>query len=88
MRTYCLEAKEYGAVQGPVTTKLKKVLVLLNPAANKRNAEENFNEYCAPILNLAGFMIDIVKTQDEFHAVRYFEEELKEYPDAIVIAGN
>lgn len=88
MRDYCTEAKKYGEIKAPVTTKLKKVLVILNPAANKRNAEEEFNEFCAPILNMAGYFIDIVKTQSELHAIRFMEEELTEQYDAYIIAGG
>lgn len=88
MRDYCMEAKKYGDEKLPTNGRLKKVLVVLNPAANKRNAEDNFNDYCAPILNLAGYMIEIVKTQAENHAIRYFEEELNEYPDVIIIGGG
>jgi acylglycerol kinase len=88
MRSYCEEARKYGDVTGGVNSNLKKVVVILNPAANKRNAEDDFNDFCAPILNLAGYMIDIVKTQSDMHAVNYVEEELKEKPDAIVIAGG
>jgi acylglycerol kinase len=88
MRSYCEEAKKYGDAPAPVTSNLKKVLVLLNPAANKRNAEEDFTDYCAPILNLAGYMIDIVKTQSDMHAISYMEEELKETYDAFIIAGG
>lgn len=88
MRDYCTEAKKYGEVKVPNNAKLKKVLVILNPAANKRNAEEEFNEFCAPILNMAGYFIDIVKTQAELHAIRYMEEELNEQYDAFIIAGG
>jgi acylglycerol kinase len=88
MRDYCTEAKKYGEIKTPVTAKLKKVLVILNPAANKRNAEEEFNDFCAPILNMAGYFIDIVKTQAELHAIRYMEEELTEQYDAFIIAGG
>lgn len=87
MREHCMEAKKYGdeKVKGP--DKLKKVLVILNPAANKRNAEDNFNDFCAPIISLAGYMIEVAKTQSENHAIK-FVEELSEYPDLIVVAGG
>lgn len=88
MREYCTEARKYGDTKAPITATLKKVLVVLNPAANKRKAEENFESYCAPILHLAGFNVEVVKTQSELHAIRYIEEELTEYPDAIVVAGG
>lgn len=88
MRQACLEAKVYGDKKAPLSTTLKKVLVVLNPSANKKRAEENFESYCAPILHLAGFNVEIVKTQSELHAIRYLEEELTEYPDALVVAGG
>lgn len=88
MRKACLEAKVYGDKRVPVGATLQKVLVVLNPTANKRKAEENFESYCAPILNLAGFNVEVVKTQSEQHAIRYIEEELTEYPDSLVVAGG
>lgn len=89
MRQYCQEAKAYGHVKAPaINTTLKKVLVVLNPAAGKKKCEENFEEFCAPILNLAGYNIDIYKSKSELDAIRYIEEELTEYPDAIVVAGG
>lgn len=33
-------------------------------------------------------MIEVFKTQAENHAIKYFEEELNEYPDVIVIGGG
>lgn len=88
MRKFCLEAKKYGDAKGPVNTTLKKVTVVLNPAANKKKSEENFEKYCAPILHLAGFNVEIIKTQSDQHAIRVMEEELKEYPDALVVSGG
>lgn len=46
-----------------------------------------FEKYCAPILNLGGLCIDIVKTDSEGHARRYVEE-LDALPHAIVCAGG
>lgn len=88
MRVACLEAKQYGDEKVKIGAKLKKIVVVLNPAANKRKAEENFEAFCAPILHLAGYTIDIIKTQSDQHAIRIIEEELNEYPDALVIAGG
>lgn len=88
MREYCTEAKKYGDMTAPVTATMKKVLVVLNPVANRRSCEENFESYCAPILHLAGFTVEIVKTQSELHAIKVIEEELSEYPDALVVAGG
>lgn len=87
MRHYCSEASKYGDVQIGVNRPLQKVLVLLNPAANRKASEEDFQDYCEPILHLAGFEVDIVKTDSEGHARRYLEE-LAFLPDAIIVAGG
>jgi acylglycerol kinase len=87
MRTYCQEASAFGDEKIRVSEPLKKVLVILNPAADKKSSEENFEKYCAPILHLAGFNVTIVKTESEGHAIRYIEE-LDELPDSVVVAGG
>lgn len=87
MREYCNLARIYGESKVVHSTKLKKVLVILNPAANKKDAEDNFNEFCAPILNLAGYFIDILKTENESSAINYMSELTDDY-DAIVVAGG
>lgn len=88
MREACLQAKQYGDAKAPVNTTLKKVLVILNPAANNRKAEENFEKFCAPVFYCAALDVEIVKTQSELHAIRYIEEELAAYPDVLVCAGG
>uniref|UniRef100_A0A1L8DZ26 Acylglycerol kinase, mitochondrial n=1 Tax=Nyssomyia neivai TaxID=330878 RepID=A0A1L8DZ26_9DIPT len=84
MKNYCEEASTYGAVLGKSP---QRVIVLVNPAANRRSAEETFKKYCEPILHLAGYLVDIVKTDSEGHARRYIEE-LQQFPSAIVVAGG
>lgn len=46
-----------------------------------------YDEYCAPILHLAGLCVEIVQTDSEGHARRYIEE-LEKLPDAIIVAGG
>lgn len=87
MRHYCTEASKYGDVQVRSNQRLQKVLVLLNPAANRKSSEEDFHDYCEPILHLAGFEVEIVKTDSEGHARRYIEE-LTSLPDALIVAGG
>lgn len=43
--------------------------------------------YCEPILNLAGFYVEIISTDSEGYARRYVEE-LPKLPNAILIAGG
>lgn len=46
-----------------------------------------FEKYCAPILNVGGLSIDIVKTDSEGHARRYIEE-LDVLPHSILCGGG
>ncbi|XP_053684585.1 acylglycerol kinase, mitochondrial [Sabethes cyaneus] len=87
MRYYCTEASRYGDETTKIDKPLQKILVLLNPAANRKSSEEDFHDYCEPILHLAGFEVDVVKTDSEGHARRYVEE-LTTLPDAILVAGG
>lgn len=41
MRAYCEEAKQYGDELQNVLYPNKKLVVVLNPAADKKNAEES-----------------------------------------------
>lgn len=86
MRSYCEEAAKYGHKSLLPNEKPRIVTVVLNPNANKRNATNEFEKYCAPILNLAGICVDIVQTESEGHAKTLVET--LETTDAIVVAGG
>ncbi|XP_055313373.1 acylglycerol kinase, mitochondrial [Sitodiplosis mosellana] len=87
MRNYCAEASIYGDRTQPANQPFPKVIVILNPVADRKSAADTFEQYCAPILNLGGLSIDIVKTDSEGHARRYVEE-LETLPQAILCAGG
>ncbi|XP_063698579.1 acylglycerol kinase, mitochondrial [Culicoides brevitarsis] len=87
MREYCEEAKIYGDQLLPIPHEPKRVIVILNPAANKKKAKETFESYAEPILHLGGFLVEIVKTDSEGHARRYVED-LPKLPSAILVAGG
>ncbi|XP_036321363.1 acylglycerol kinase, mitochondrial [Rhagoletis pomonella] len=72
---------------GKVCDKPKHVLVVLNPAANKRKAEKMFKDYCEPILHLSGYSVDIIKTTEEGH-VKTWLNDMTVRPHAIVVAGG
>ncbi|EDW28387.1 GL18978 [Drosophila persimilis] len=65
----------------------KNVLVVMNPIANKKKSEKTFKKYCEPILHLAGYSVEILRTNHIGHAKAYIEE-MANLPDAIVIAGG
>ncbi|XP_055841212.1 acylglycerol kinase, mitochondrial [Episyrphus balteatus] len=84
MKSYSEKAVQYG---DRCDVYPRKLIVILNPAANKKKAEKTFQKYCEPILHLAGFTVDIVRTDSEGHAKTYVEQ-LKSVPYGIVIAGG
>ncbi|XP_001992951.2 acylglycerol kinase, mitochondrial isoform X1 [Drosophila grimshawi] len=63
------------------------VLVVMNPIANKKKAENLFKKYCEPILHLAGLSVEVLRTNHIGHAKTYVEE-LSALPDVIVVAGG
>lgn len=88
MRKVCSESLKYGQELLPDGATNRRVVVILNPTANKRSAEKAFEKYCGPVLFLAGITVDIVKTESEGFGRSYVETELKELPDAILVAGG
>lgn len=88
MRSVCAEAVQYGSELLSPEANNRRVIVLLNPTANKRSGESGFEKYCAPVLHLAGIRVDIVKTESEGFARTYVETELQDLPDAILVAGG
>lgn len=86
MRVYCEKASYYGKQTIPTNRTPRNVTVILNPNANKRNALDDFENYCAPIFHLAGILVNIIKTESEGHA-RKLVEGLNN-TDAIIVAGG
>ncbi|XP_017779933.1 PREDICTED: acylglycerol kinase, mitochondrial [Nicrophorus vespilloides] len=86
MKFYCEEALKHGqqAINGTVNP--RTVTVILNPAANKRKALEEFEKYCSPILNLAGICVDVVQTESEGHAKELVQN--LQNTDAVIVAGG
>ncbi|XP_060650343.1 acylglycerol kinase, mitochondrial [Drosophila nasuta] len=65
----------------------QNVLVVMNPIANNKKAENLFKKYCEPILHLAGYSVEVLRTNYIGHAKAYVEE-LNKLPDVIVVAGG
>ncbi|KAK9507455.1 hypothetical protein O3M35_007307 [Rhynocoris fuscipes] len=86
MRAYCEQAVVSGDtpfIQG----KMRRITVILNPAANKRKAKKQFEKYCAPLLYLSGAFVSVIETEREGHAKEIIEK-IDPATDAIVIAGG
>ncbi|KAL7739340.1 hypothetical protein ACLKA6_003951 [Drosophila palustris] len=65
----------------------QNVLVVMNPIANNKKAENLFKKYCEPVLHLAGYSVEILRTNYIGHAKAYVEE-MNKLPDVIVVAGG
>ncbi|BES87511.1 Diacylglycerol kinase catalytic domain [Nesidiocoris tenuis] len=86
MRAYCEQAVKYGDEPCEIG-KMRRITVILNPAANKKKAKKMFEQYCAPILHLAGVFVSVLETEKEGHA-RELIDEIEPTTDAIVVAGG
>ncbi|KAH8389140.1 hypothetical protein KR200_003651 [Drosophila serrata] len=84
MREFSAKAQSNAAA---TSERPKKVLVVMNPVANKKRSEKFFKNYCEPVLHLAGYSVDILRTNHIGHAKTYIQE-LASLPDAIVVAGG
>lgn len=58
MRHYCTEASKYGDIVVGKTQRLQKVLVLLNPAANRKSCEEDVSQFTESIQYPLNFNFD------------------------------
>ena len=57
MQFYCKEALKYGEIAQNLATKSYHVTVILNPAAHGGKARTKFENYCEPLLHLAGLKV-------------------------------
>lgn len=85
-REACLMAREYGRQQIAPQERFRKATVILNPAACSGKANNLFEKNAAPILNLAGVEITVVKTDYEGQAKKLIE--LMEETDMLIVAGG
>ena len=60
MRAYCKEALNYGEKNQNVTSKSYHITVILNPAAHGGKARSRFENYCEPLLHLAGLKVSSI----------------------------
>lgn len=86
MRSYCKEALAYGEITQSLATKPYHVTVILNPAAHSGKARNKFENFCEPLLHLAGIKVSIVRTESNGQAKDILE--LLEEPNAVLVAGG
>ena len=87
MRKYAKEASQYGQHLIPnAGTRPYHVTVVLNPAASGGGARKRFEEYCAPLLNLAGLKVSVIRTEAKGQAKEILA--VMEDTDAVLVAGG
>ncbi|XP_034950527.1 acylglycerol kinase, mitochondrial [Chelonus insularis] len=87
MRAYCQEVVKFGDEPLPTTKHPQHLVVILNPIAKKRKCKKLFQEFCEPLLHLAGIAVTIIYTEQEGHA-RSLVEKLEIPADAFLVAGG
>lgn len=87
-REYCQEALKYGLKSIQLTQRPRKVIVFLNPAVSRGKGVKLFEKNAAPILNLAGIQVDVVKLEYEGQAKQCLTVLENGETDAIVVAGG
>jgi len=86
MKKFCKEALSYGEMTQHLTTKPYHVTVILNPAAQGGKARSKFENFCEPLLHLAGYKVSIIRTESNGQAKQILE--LMEEPNAVLVAGG
>ena len=87
MRQYCESASQYGDAPCPNNVKHRHVTIILNPNAKKGKAKKLFQNYCEPLLHLAGIAVTVIQTESENEA-RKIIMNLNTPTDAIIVAGG
>ena len=69
MRSYCKEALAYGEQTQSLASKPYHVTVILNPAAHGGKSRTKFENFCEPLLHLAGLKVKQTKPTHATYAI-------------------
>jgi len=89
MKAYCREALAYGEMGLPgnnVAAPAYHVTVILNPASDGVRGKTKFENYCEPLLHLAGIKVSTIRTEAQGQAKEIME--VMEKSDAVLVAGG
>lgn len=86
MTNYCREALAFGSAPLPINDPGYHVTVILNPLAGGNKGKKNYEKYCAPLLNLAGLKVSVIKTTAANEAKSIME--VMSNTDAVLVAGG
>jgi len=87
MRELAREALSYGSVTiKGVQTPTYNVTVILNPVASGGKGRKLYEQYCAPLLHLAGMKVSVIRTESEGQAKDIME--IMTDAEAVLVAGG
>lgn len=88
MQEYCYEALKYSKQKVTAEHQLKRVIVFLNPIANKERGRFLYDKNVAPLFNLSGIDVRLVRLEKNSEANEYMKEIDLNEADCIVVAGG
>ncbi|CAB4054116.1 AGK [Lepeophtheirus salmonis] len=83
MKVRCQEASLMGQITKESPT---RITVILNPAADSGKARSKYEDYCAPLLHLAGVKVSVIRTEGMGQAKEIMK--IMSDADAVLIAGG
>jgi len=86
MRNLAKEALGYGSGFQGVQTPNYAVTVILNPVASGGKGRKLYEQYCAPLLHLAGIKVSLMRTEEQGQAKDIME--IMQDADAVLVAGG
>ena len=87
-QAYCYEALKYSREKVNPETKIKRVTVFLNPIANQESSKYQYDKNVAPLLNLSGLDVKLIRLDKNTEANEYMKQLDISETDCIVIAGG
>lgn len=88
MQAYCYEALKYSREKVKPEETIKRVTIFLNPIANKERGKYVFDKNVAPLLNLSGLDVRLIRLEKNSEANEYMKEIDMNDTDMIVVAGG
>lgn len=88
LQAYCYEALKYSRERVNPEKTIKRVTIFLNPIANRERGKYLFDKNVAPILNLSGLDVRLIRLEKNSEANEYMKEIDLNDTDMVVVAGG
>jgi hypothetical protein len=88
LQAYCYEALKYSHEKIDPEKNIKRVTIFLNPNCNDESGKFQYDKFVAPILNLSGLDVRLIRFDKKTQANEYMKQLEINDTDCIVIAGG